>query len=529
MRKTYLSSSVKSWLYMSQKMNRFNHGVAFAALMAFSGANLIQPCRADSLTSISRQDRVAQPFSNNSSSAIESAANIVLENKNLLTSNRLPQSDAAPGNLSIKDKTEKAAAGQRSLMLIDFNNILRERFSFSSEYLLWSFQGNPAPTPLVTAGSWADPIPGALGQRQTQVLVGGRSLRSAPHSGGRLSIGYQIDPELGLGVEASYFFLGRKMATQEAQTSGLPGGAQLAVPFFDVTGVAGRNGVPGQSVYILGGPLPGSLFGQSDPTIPGFAAAYKLNITSQLQGAEANYKYPLGNWDGFGFEGLLGGRWLELTEKMTFAGTGVAMPGGIFTPGPATDFIDEFNNQNDFFGGQVGLRTTYHIGSFFAEATARLALGNMHEQAMINGAVTTKSGTLFLKTKDTLGQVFQGGVFTQPSNLGNYQRDVFAAIPEFRYNLGFDLTANMRLLLGYTFLWASAVARPGNQIDPNINLTRTNLAAVSRATVGTGGSPIPFPIPQGAPAPAGSIAPTFHFKDSSFWAQGLNFGISGSF
>jgi hypothetical protein len=150
MRKNDTTSSGKSSLYISQKMNRFNYGVAFTALMAFSGANLIQPCRADSLTRISRQDRLAKPFSINSSSAIESANNIVLENKNLLTSNLTPQSETAPGNISIEDKTEKAAAGQRSLTLIDFNNILRERFSLSSEYLLWSFQGNPAPPPLVS-------------------------------------------------------------------------------------------------------------------------------------------------------------------------------------------------------------------------------------------------------------------------------------------------------------------------------------------------------------------------------------------
>ena len=353
----------------------------------------------------------------------------------------------------------------------------------------------------------------------------GRSLNTAPHSGGRFSIGYQIDPKLGTGVEASYFFLGQKTATQQAQTSGFPGGAQLAVPFFDVSGVAGLNGVPGQSVYILGGPVPGYVFGQSAPVIPGFAATYKLNITSQLQGAEANYKYALGTWNGFGLEGLFGGRWLELTEKLTFVGTGVGMPEAT----PATDFIDEFNNRNDFFGGQVGLRTSYRIGRLTAEATGRLAIGDMHEQAIINGSVTTNTGTLFLKTKGTLGQLFQGGVFTQPSNIGNHQRDVFAVIPEFRYDLSFDLTPNMRLLAGYTFLWASSVARPGNQVDPNINLTQTNLAAVSRATVGVGGSPIPFGNPQGAPAPTGPTSPIFRFINSSFWAQGLNLGISGSF
>ena len=510
---------------MSKPINRFGPEIAIITLLTCFYTNSVQSCRADSLTSNRQINRTAKPTSFDQSTVSETNTNIPSTNKNVLPNKHALHSNTALSNLPIKDKTDEATREQKILTVTDVEEMLRGRFSFRSEYLLWSFQGNPGPPPLVTAGSWEDTIPGALGQPHTQVLVGGRSLNSAPHSGGRFSIGYQIDPKLGLGVEATYFFQGQKTATQQAQTSGLPGDAQLAVPFFDVTGVAGRNGVPGPSVYILGGPLPGSFAGLSGGQIPGFAATYKLNITSQLQGAETNYRYALGVWNGFEMEGLIGGRWLELTEKLTFVGTGLAMPQAT----PATDFVDEFNNKNDFFGGQVGLRSTYRIGRFSAEATGRLALGDMHEQAMINGAVATNTGTLFLETKNTLGQLFKGGVFTQPSNIGNYHRDVFAIVPELRYDLGFDLTPNMRMLLGYTFLWASSVARPGNQVDPRINITQTNLAALSRATVGTGGSPIPFPQPQGAPAPAGPLAPTFGFRDSSFWAQGLNFGISGSF
>jgi hypothetical protein len=472
-------------------------------------------------------------FSGSVSSSIATEVNCVgregIFSTNSAARNCQLRSDAAIGNPRIKKHAEGSATGKHNLSTIDVDDTTQGRLWFSAEYLLWSIQGNPTPIPLVTAGSWANSLPGALGQPHTQVLVGGKSLSSALRSGGRFSIGYQIDPQARLGIEASYFFLGQKTASQQAQTSGLPGGAHLAVPFFDVTGVAGRNGVPGQSVYILGGPFPGSLFGKTDALIPGFAASYRLGVASQLQGVEVNSTLALGASNGFWLEELLGIRWLQLAENLTFAGAGRAMPGGIFTPGPATDFVDKFNTQNDFFGGQFGLRASYRIGGFSAGVTGKFALGNMHELAEINGAVTTNSGTLFLRTKGTLGQVFSGGVFAQPSNLGTHQRDVFAVVPEFRFDLGYDLTSNLRLLLGYNFLWASTVARPGNQIDPNINLTRTNLAAVSRATVGTGGSPIPFPIPQGAPAPAGPIAPTFHFKDSSFWAQGLNFGVSGSF
>src|SRR5208283_6095108 len=46
----------------------------------------------------------------------------------------------------------------------------------SSDYLFWWSKNAPAPVPLVTTGSLADPIPGALGQPGTKVLFGDQTL-----------------------------------------------------------------------------------------------------------------------------------------------------------------------------------------------------------------------------------------------------------------------------------------------------------------------------------------------------------------
>ncbi|VTT96925.1 Protein containing DUF1551 OS=Rhodopirellula maiorica SM1 GN=RMSM_05043 PE=4 SV=1: DUF1551 [Gemmataceae bacterium] len=402
----------------------------------------------------------------------------------------------------------------------------------SAEYLLWFTNPSPVPAPLVTSGSLFDALPGAIGQPGTRVLLGDQSLGAgAVRSGGRFSFGFQ--PEgWPLGAEFSYLFLGRHAAVAEATTSGYPGAPSVSVPFFDVTGTAGLNGVPGQSIYILGGPFLNKFFGLSPPdgTIPGVAAYYRLGLASQVQGAEANGAMLLRQSDRFRLDGLAGFRWLQFEEDLTFFGTGYGVPGGVF-PGPETGFTDRFGTRNDFYGGQVGFRAAHTAGRWSVGATCKVALGVTHEQAAVSGAVTTPGGTLFVNTSGTIGQVAPGGVFTQPSNLGTYQRDVFAVAPEVKLDLGYAVTPRLKLSLGYTFLCISNVARPGNLIDPALNLTRTNLAALSRATSQLGvQNPIPFPGgPSKAPPAFGPAAPVFDFRDSAFWGQGVSFGLAYSY
>jgi hypothetical protein len=64
----------------------------------------------------------------------------------------------------------------------------------------------------------------------------------------------------------------------------------------------------------------------------------------------------------------------------------------------------------------------------------------------------------------------------------------------------------VRISVGYEFLYWSSVARPGNDIDSNINA-----AQVPRdPRFGNG---------------LGDPRPAFQFHQSDFWAQGVNFGV----
>jgi hypothetical protein len=69
------------------------------------------------------------------------------------------------------------------------------------------------------------------------------------------------------------------------------------------------------------------------------------------------------------------------------------------------------------------------------------------------------------------------------------------------------VTPQVKLLLGYTFLYVSDVARPGDQVDRVVN--RTTLPSSQAFN--------PF---AGGPA-----RPSFSFTGSDFWSQGVSFGI----
>lgn len=91
-------------------------------------------------------------------------------------------------------------------------------------------------------------------------------------------------------------------------------------------------------------------------------------------------------------------------------------------------------------------------------------------------------------------------------NIGTYTRTRLAVIPELNTNLHFQLTPIWRLNVGYSLLYLSNVARPGNQIDPIVDPNR-------------------FP-PAGVPV---SQHPIFTYSERSVWMQGINLGLEARF
>jgi hypothetical protein len=357
-----------------------------------------------------------------------------------------------------------------------------ERIWLKGEYLLWWIRSAPVNTPLVTTGSAADAVPGALGQDNTQVLFGGAPLHFGAVSGIRVSGGIELSS--GLGVEAGYFALERSSASFAA-ASDPNGNPLLARPVFN-------DQAPGENAYLYA--LPGTATG-----------VIGVSTHTRLQGGEVNFAANLVDDPSVSFTVFAGFRMLELEEDLSVVGTIIPLVPGFLTflgaaadpPNSYTDF-DSFRTSNKFYGGQIGGRFTWRTARFDLGVVGKLALGSTQELVFINGVSA-------LNTPGSPPTTNPGGLLTQPTNIGRYYHSSFEVIPEVGIDLGYWVTPQWRLSLGYSFLYWDRVARPGNQIDRTVSASQ-----VARdPTFGTG---------EGD-------RPVFLFRQSAFWAQGVNFGV----
>ena len=156
---------------------------------------------------------------------------------------------------------------------------------------------------------------------------------------------------------------------------------------------------------------------------------------------------------------------------------------------------DRFSTTNEFTGFELGYVWGWQNQRWSIDLLNRIAIGGTRQQVDIRGSTVQDTGA---------GPVTgPGGLLALPSNIGSYSRDELSVIPEFGATLGFALTKRLRLTAGYTFIYWSRVARPGDQIDLEVNPGSLPFATT------------PSTIPA---------RPQFVFRDTDIWIQGLNFG-----
>jgi hypothetical protein len=280
-------------------------------------------------------------------------------------------------------------------------------------------------------------------------------------------------------VEASYFFLNQEGGAG-VESLGTP---VLGRPFFNV--VTRR---PDAAVVALPGLVAGGVQVRED---------------NQLWGGEFNFREKLCCSPNFNVHGLLGVRYLQLDEGLLIAENVAILPSVPIIGGLRALALDQFGTRNNFYGGQVGVEAEWDWCHFFINGRAKIALGEDQETAVITG-MTRQLGP-------RLNSKVNAGFLALPSNIGRRNRSVFSVLPEAGVNVGFVVNDWLRFSAGYNFLYLTDVLRPGNQIDQGINPAQ--------------GLPGSF----GHGGPALPARPAFSFKESDFWAQGLNVSVEFRF
>ncbi|HEY2784416.1 MAG TPA: BBP7 family outer membrane beta-barrel protein [Fimbriiglobus sp.] len=346
----------------------------------------------------------------------------------------------------------------------------------TGEALLWWTKGAEFP-PLLTTSS--PQFNGVFGTGDTQILLGGQQLNPF-QPGFRVDIGRWIGCNHDLALDASFFYLPKRTETFNADSNQYP---VLARPFFNL-----NQNIPYVQLIASPGLSTGAFQARTESTLWGG----DVNLRKYLDGG------PCSRLD------LIGGfRYLSLDEGLDITEAFARTPNSntqIGSPDALSGIaVDSFHTQNKFYGGQLGFDWEVRRGRWFTDMKAKVAIGEMYSTVNVNGAQQIN-----LVNGGTRTAV--GGLLALPGNIGTYNESKFAWVPELGLNLGYHITPRLRATIGYNFLYVSHVLRPGDQIDPGIDVTR-----------------IPnFPVPGVTPV-AARPAPTF--TGSDYWAQGISLGL----
>jgi len=349
-----------------------------------------------------------------------------------------------------------------------------DKLFVQAEYLLW-WANNPNIPVLATTNSLGQP--GFLGQPGTRNLLGPGAFGPGLRDGFRIRAGGWLDDCGQRGLDGSFFFLGRRSTSQSFDSGQFP---VITRPFF--------------------APNLNSEFGEvvAQPNL----SAGRLDVTtdSYLWGADLNYRRAIIRTCA-GAVGLFAGyRHLNLTESLTIAESITST--GRLSPDPVGTKVfvrDRFETRNQFHGGQVGGFWSRKVGRFDVDTRAGVALGTTFQTVDIDG----------IQQRTRPGQAtenFRGGLLATGPNLGRFTQNHFSVVPEFTANVGYRITPNLRLYVGYNFLYWSNVVRSGDQIDRVVDV-----AQVPNPPAGVVASPNPRPLPT--------------FQQSDFWAHGIQFGL----
>jgi hypothetical protein len=336
------------------------------------------------------------------------------------------------------------------------------------DLLLWWRQGRDYP-PLVTTDPVVEPSTTAGILPDAEILFGGGRVGTDMQAGGRFDVGWWTDPRQCCGFGWRFFGLGKDASEFNITSLQRP---VLAIPFFDVD--ADQN----DALLVA---YPGLRSGE-----------IHVAGTSEVLGNDIYGRFLLCRGCNSRLDFITGWHFSRINDGVEIRSQStVTEVGGNIPLGTVTTIRDQFDARNEFHGGILGLMWERDCGCWTTNVLARMAIGNMHETMIINGS------TRFAVPGETPVET-SGGLFTGDSNIGLVSRNEFTAVTEVGFTLGYRWGPCTRINVGYTFIYWNDVISASGAINPNID-------------------------------PEEGTQPTFTFRHSDYWVQGINLGIVREF
>jgi len=341
--------------------------------------------------------------------------------------------------------------------------------------LLWRVESRRLP-PLLTASPAGTSVldAGVLGTPGTVVLFGDERVNDDWRSGFRFQAGAWLDCDQTCGIQSSFFMLGSRGS---GITAGSADGSQIiGRPFFN------PNGQPDAQLISFPGLLAGTA------TVDAH--------TGNLWGADIVLRKNLCCGCNYRLDFLLGYRFLSFDDAVRI-NENLQPLSPVFVPGTRVIVDDSFSAENRFNGAVLGLAYERRHGPWSLEAVARIDLGATTREVAIDGSTA-------VSVPGTVPVVNTGGLLAQFTNIGVHRSTDFAVVPELDLNLGYNITQNVRVYAGYSFLCWTRVGRAGDQIDLVVN---------------------PNTIPPATLPLVGPARPAFPDDTSNLFLHGLSFGL----
>jgi hypothetical protein len=352
----------------------------------------------------------------------------------------------------------------------------RERFWGYADYLLGFFRSQSLP-PLVTTSPAGTPITqaGVLSNPKTQVLFGGNGVNDGLRSGLRVGFGGWFDAPKTIGVDVGFLMMESQAALFSTNSQVNP---ILARPFIS---------------------FPGSKETSQIVAFPGRATGSitASDRSDNLYGAHMDFKEIFLADTGYRLESIFGYRFLSINDGLSIDQDVKSLGGGGVLKGTQFTTNDSFTTQNQFHGLDMGVRAEFSGERWWVSLLGKVAVGDIHRvvsiagltQVMVPGMPTVTSA---------------GGLLALSSNSGTFHRDQFTAVPEAGANLGWNITSQWRVHVGYSILFLNDIARGADQVSLLLN-------------------PNLFPPPR--TVARGLAAPFFSFTRADTWVQTVNLGM----
>ncbi|MEX2186195.1 MAG: BBP7 family outer membrane beta-barrel protein [Pirellulales bacterium] len=383
-------------------------------------------------------------------------------------------------------------AGVTGELYDDYKGV-NDRWWVELDYLRWRARGYSVPalvtqSPVGTNPAVAGRLPDA------EILFGDDALAGDWRNGGRARLGWWAVDGQFVGYQAEYF--GLEGQSNDFNATSTSAGPLLARPFFN-------SSIGAEDASLLSGPGLTIDLG-TGPFTYDVDGSINISTSSDIHSFALTRRHVL--WTDFErnirTDWLLGYRYFRLDEGIAI--TDVATlnnpSGGPIAPGTLVRRIDEFDTTNDFHGGEVGLSGQILRGRWSLDMLGKLAVGNTEQSVDVRGNTAINPGGVlgFVPSPDL------GGFLAQPDlNIGRQVRNAFTLMPEAEMAVAFQVNDYVSLHLGANVVYANRVARPGNQIDRNVN-------------------PTYFPP---ANAPTGQATPQSKFEQTYLLLYGFNAGM----